>query len=541
MGVVFGEYVSREERIEKHPDIVKVQFLDKNEAVLTQSTVRGIEEGNATDFLYGQELKIKIFTKEVEEGTKINIKLKGKTKSTNQTFPGINTLKWKLEVKNNKCETALFTLPMQWYSEEFEFYDYNSHTTNLKSEDLNTFMAEVTLLAKTAYLPTKENWLKPISYRRNYEELIGLFNTNNSGEKDKQRNYENKFIASNSEIKTNVDAFIEKVITQDITTSEIKTLVEEKAKSLWDAAVKQVQNGNLDDRPLYWARNKMQTWLKRNPLFKDQIDFNTSIVKKGTELDSIITTFEEKSRNYTGIDFSKAGNKKKVLITGFDPFQLNPDPNFNTSMGLDSANTFNPSGIVALYLNENKNLIDNYIYIQTCIFPVRYEDFDKKDVEKLLKEHISEVDVIITTSLNGGSNWFDIEADAIEYRGGFHDNMCIGGKDYSKFNYNSSRFIANTSTKHNLTTLPKIKIFGNDSSININGLIVKYDSTKLNSQKEGGGGNYLSNEIMYRATSIRGDKYKIPVGHFHLANLRSIKRSKEILDVTEIVIKKIIE
>ena len=283
----------------------------------------------------------------------------------------------------------------------------------------------------------------------------------------------------------------------------------------------------------------MQTWLKRNPLFKDQINFEKSIVKKGTELEKIITLFEEKSRNYTGIDFSKAENRKKVLITGFDPFQLNPDTNFNTSMGVDSANTFNPSGIVALHLNGK--LIGNDIYIQTCIFPVRYEDFDKKYVEKLIKEHISDVDVIITTSLNGGNNWFDIEADAIEYRGGFHDNMCIGGQNYSKFKYNSSRFIANTSNKHNLTTLPKTKIFSDNSSININGLIVKYDTTRLNSKTEGGGGNYLSNEIMYRATSIRGNKSKIPVGHFHLANLRTIKRSNEILNVTEIVIKKIVE
>jgi len=165
--------------------------------------------------------------------------------------------------------------------------------------------------------------LKPITYRRNYEELIGLFNTDNSGEKDKENNYENKFINSNSEIKTIVDEFIEKVTTQDITISEIKSLVEEKAKTLWNTSVKQVQGGNLDDRPLYWARNKMQTWLKRNPLFKDQIDIEKSFVKKGTELDNIIILFEESSRNYTGIDFSKARNKKKVLITGFAPFLLN--------------------------------------------------------------------------------------------------------------------------------------------------------------------------------------------------------------------------
>ncbi|MFV0530773.1 MAG: hypothetical protein ACK5MD_04980, partial [Flavobacteriales bacterium] len=312
------------------------------------------------------------------------------------------------------------------------------------------------------------------------------------------------------------------------------------AKQLWDLAVKQVQSGKLDDRPLYWARNKMQVHLKRHPLFEKDIDFETSIVDKNSKLNEIIVLFEELSRNYTGIDFSKAPNgAKKVLITGFAPFQLNPDPNFNTSMGVDSANTFNPSGIVALFFN-NQRLINKDLYVQTCIFPVRYEDFDKNYVEKVVEKHIKEADVIITTSLNGGKDWFDIEADAIEFRGGFHDNMCIGGQNYTQLNYNTNRFLANTSNKHNLTTLPKTKIFGSNSSISINNLIVRFDTTKLNSLTEGGGGNYLSNEVMFRTTSIRGENSNKPVGHFHLANLRDINRVKEIIDVTKEILNKII-
>ena len=282
----------------------------------------------------------------------------------------------------------------------------------------------------------------------------------------------------------------------------------------------------------------MQVRLKQHYLFENDIDFEKSIVKKGTELEKMIQLFEEKSRNYDGIDFSKAGNKKKVLITGFDPFQLNPDINFITSMGLDSANTFNPSGLLALFLQNNKDLLDKNIYVQTSIFPVRYEDFDNLVVENLINKHIGNVDLIMTTSLNGGSNWFDIEADAIEYRGGFHDNLCIGGNNYK--DYNSSRFISNTSNKHNLTTLPKTKIFGNNQSLKINNLIVKFDDSKLNSSTDGVGGNYLSNEIMFRSTSIRGNNSSKPVGHFHLANLGNINRVKEVIDVTIDVIKKII-
>ncbi|QYS91320.1 hypothetical protein JJC04_00035 [Flavobacterium covae] len=76
--------------------------------------------------------------------------------------------------------------------------------------------------------------------------------------------------------------------------------------------------------------------------------------------------------------------------------------------------------------------------------------------------------------------------------------------------------------------------------MNINGLDVRFDSSKLNSSTEGGGGNYLSNEIMYRTTAIRGVSSSKPVGHFHLANLDNITRIKEVIDVAVEVIKKII-
>jgi pyrrolidone-carboxylate peptidase len=291
-----------------------------------------------------------------------------------------------------------------------------------------------------------------------------------------------------------------------------------------------VQSGNLDDRPLYWARNKMQTWLKRNPLFKDQIDFDKSIVKKGTELDDIITLFEEKSRNYTGIDFSKAGNKKKVLITGFDPFQL--DYGFYGDRGVQ---TYNPSGIIALALQENQELLKNNIYIQTCIFPVRYEDFDNQVVEKVVKRNIQKLNLLITTSLNGSNSRFDIEKYAIEYRGGFHDNMCIG--DYDNPKYDKSRFLANKNSNLTQTTLPKEKIFGTEKNTELYGQSIYFDTEQ--SKTTGSGDNYLSNEVMYRATSVRGN-LDLPVGHFHLGNLGDIKNTIDTKEIVIAIIKKIL-
>ena len=481
-------------------------WVDENNQQLTQTK----------NVFYGEKVKIKLITINVSDGREIEVEIKAKQEDkVIYLKEDKNTLKFKIKVKNGEAISEPFYLNPEWYNEEIEKYNYINHQTKIDLDKALTFVFEAKFTdGKRIYkLPREDNdKLKPVTYRRNYEELIGLFNTDNSGNKDKEQNYENKFIDSNSEIKTIVYELIEKVTNQDTTISKIKSLVEEKAKSLWDSAVKQVQSGNLDDRPLYWARNKMQTWLKRNPLFKDQIDFDKSLVKKGTELDNIITLFEENSRNYTGIDFSKAGNKKRVLITGFDPFQLG-----FKFYGESGIQTFNPSGIIALALNNSKELLKNNIYIQTCIFPVRYEDFDNQIVEKVVKKHINnQLSLLMTTSLNGGNPRFDIEKYATEYRGGFHDNMCVG--DYNNPKYDKSRFLANESSKLTETTLPKKKIFGASDNIEVNGQNIYFDTEK--SETTGSGSNYLSNEVMFRATKVRG-ALDIPVGHFHLGNLKT--------------------
>lgn len=514
--------------------ILKGFWLNENDEELTQT------DGLNKNVVYGQKVKVKLLTSHTKDGDIIEVEIKAKK---GEEYIDIDdeqeSLKLTLKAKNNEAISEPFYLNPKWYNEDKENYNYDTHQTEIDPKELLTFIFDAKYKGQDKKhgridLPKDDtSKLKPIAYLRNYEELIGLFNTDNTGEKNKEQNYENKFIDTNSEIKTIVDEFIEKVITQEITIEEIKTLVEEKAKALWDTSVKQVQSGNLDDRPLYWARNKMQTWLKRNPLFIDQIDIGKSLVKKETELDNIIILFEELSRNYTGIDFSKAGNKKKVLITGFDPFQLNPDIDFNSSMGANSATTFNPSGIIALCFN---GFFEDY-YIQTCIFPVRYDDFDKGFVENVIKSNITDVDLIMTTSLNGGNPRFDIEKFATEFRGGFHDNLGIGNSDNQ---YDSSRFIVNQSQNYTETTLPNKKIFEDKTSITIKGNEIYFDTNR--SPKEGSGSNYLSNEIMYRSTKVRDEiDLKTPVGHFHLGNLSSISRANEVKNVVFEIIKKILK
>lgn len=530
--IVFGNYEPVElESFPDNPDpnIIDIEWLDEQGNPIGTKIINGVK---FNDIMYGEKVRVKVKLQNYSDNRMVFIAIKTNNKNISAYKPPIPVMR----VKKNEALSDAFYLPITLYRDEIEEYDYNNHytKTSVPQELYVTVSVRTTLKSKPNQI------LKPYTYFRNYEELVGLFKNDNSGAKHFTDNYENQFIEYDSSIKSIVDDFTAKIT--DIQKISTETKLEEQvrisAKALWGTAVSSVQSGNIDDRPLYWARNKMQVYLKRHPKFKGDIDFERSLSNTHTPLSRLVKLFEELSRNYTGIDFSNAGNKKKILVTGFDPFQLNPDSKFNTSMGLDSAETFNPSGILALFFNNNN--VQQGICVQTCIFPVRYEDFDNGVVEDVIRNHIVNVDIIITTSLNGSSNWFDVEADAIAYRGGFHDNMCIGGQDFSRYNYNSSRFLPNTSNKHNLTTLPKAKIFGNTSSVTINNLIVRFDDSKLNSVTEGGGGNYLSNEIMFRATSVRGASSTKPVGHFHLANLGSITHIKEIIDVTTEIINKIV-
>jgi len=426
--------------------------------------------------------------------------------------------------------------------------------------------------------------LRPVTYRRNYEELIGLHEENNPGNKHILNNYENKYIDDDSEIHDLVENFIGYITTKDLTLDDINKRVELDAKKLWEVGVKIVQGGKLDDRILYWARNKMEVYLKRHPLFKGDIDFKISMVNTGTTtLGDTIRRFEELSRNYTGIDFSKAGNNKKILVTGFDPFGLDSNPKQS-----------NPSGIVALALHNN---IELGAYIYTMMFPVRYTDFDKDIrhdqgqgdgvVEKYIGDVIKDFDAIITVSQSSPGK-YNIDVFATVTRGGYTENMnytrskiqkALNGTcpetigttlpktfEYGKATYYGKYFETETdkdtynrynSRKNRKKIESVIKDFeSKDKSGYYQGKTSQYTKDKafydkikiikkhLNSQKDcdvtnfpkqytfsGPGSNYLSNEIFYRVSKLREDYDKnLPTGHFHISQIQKgtedLKRTK---------------
>lgn len=489
------------------------------------------------DFLYGEKVQVELISDLFESGEEIDVEV---TSNLSLGFKQNFTIK----VKGKKATTPFFLIPIKEYDDSIEIYDYTAHLTYCDQVSIKCFGVSIKSKNLNKFFDNDKDTLKPHSYMRNYEELIGLFKTSNSGDKHQMDNYENLFIKINPEIEKLSENFVKYITeTDNLNIEKIKQRVTADSIQLWNLAVKQVHGGTSDDRPLYWARNKMQTYLKRHPLFKNDIDFKKSLVKKDTPLDKQIISFEENSRNYKNVSFSKAPiGSKKVLITGFDPFQLDPkyyqftDP----SVGI---RTFNPSGIVALTLHKNAELLSKNIFIQTCIFPVRYEDFDNQCVENVINRNFNEVDMIMTSSRNHSTSC-DVEKYAIEYRGGFHDNANIGDASTS---YDASRFKPNKSSNKTQTTLPQAKIFGSSliDTLNISGQPIKFDVSSTSTL--GSGSNYLSNEVMYRATSIRDTIQKSlpisqrkPVGHFHLRDLGTITQIDSLVIVVKEIVKKVV-
>jgi Subtilase family len=177
-----------------------------------------------------------------------------------------------------------------------------------------------------------------------------------------------------------------------------------------------------DDRILYWARIKMMVKMKSHPY----------LCRVLTERNTLVKLFETKSRGYDAVSFSAAGTRKKVLITGFDPFQIGS----NRMRG-------NASGAAVLALHgQNLSLGSVEIHVQTAIFPVRYADFQQNPapnegtgvveqvVERLINPAHPDYDaansphMIVTVSLGGGFEFW-VDRFASRRRGGAPDNLSV--------------------------------------------------------------------------------------------------------------------
>ncbi|MBZ6228895.1 pyroglutamyl peptidase [Streptomyces olivaceus] len=304
---------------------------------------------------------------------------------------------------------------------------------------------------------------------------------------------------------------------------EARRLVAREGSALWRRAVDRVQgrgpaHGDLsrdDDRPLYWARlgmtRELRTW---------EPGFGLSERQRVGLLDEL----ERTSRGQCDIRLpqhrtgSGGGGKgvKRVLLTGFDPFTLDRDIRIS-----------NPSGAVALALDGTViDTPDGPARVETAVFPVRWQDFAEGTVERALRPYLPKVDLFTTVS-QGRVGKFDVERTNGAWRGGFPDNDNVSRTETVPVADPASQ------PQWTTTTLPYEAIAAADTGrfpvldntavteIPAGGTepVVRPDGpTPGSTAREGGGGNYLSNEIAYRATLLRdrlGLHGTLPGGHVH--------------------------
>ncbi|CAM5368428.1 hypothetical protein GCM10010329_16000 [Streptomyces spiroverticillatus] len=289
--------------------------------------------------------------------------------------------------------------------------------------------------------------------------------------------------------------------------------VDRHGAQLWRRAVDRVQGrgpagGDLsrgDDRPLYWARlamtRELRSWAP---------EFGLS----GRDRDRLVERLERTSRGQDSIRFAGKG-LRRVLVTGFDPFTLDRDIRIG-----------NPSGATALALDGTviRTADGRLARIETAVFPVRWDDFADGEVERALRPHLRGVDLFTTIS-QGRPGRFDVERFNGAWRGGFGDNLNVGRTGPVPVADPASQ------PQWTRTSLPykriveastgRFPVYDNTSVTEIpagqTGPVVRPDGpTPGSAARAGGGGDYLSNEIAYRATLLR-DRLglKIPGGHLH--------------------------
>ncbi|MFJ8665494.1 pyroglutamyl peptidase [Streptomyces sp. NPDC093600] len=301
---------------------------------------------------------------------------------------------------------------------------------------------------------------------------------------------------------------------------EAERAVAHQGARLWRRAVDRAQgrgpaHGDLsrdDDRPLYWARlgmtRELRSW---------QPEFPLTPAARARLLDRL----ERSSRGQDSIHHPAGKGVKRVLMTGFDPFTLDRDVRIS-----------NPSGATALALDGTwiRTADGTPARVETAVFPVRWADFGDGTVERTLRAHLPRVDLFTTVS-QGRVGRFDIERYNGAWRGGFPDNENVSRTETVP--------VADPATQPQwtATTLPYRAIVAADT-----GRFPVYDNTAVteipagstvpvtrpdgptegSTARAGGGGDYLSNEIAYRATLLR-DRLgltRLPGGHVHTPVLR---------------------
>lgn len=262
---------------------------------------------------------------------------------------------------------------------------------------------------------------------------------------------------------------------------------------LWRAAVRRAQAPQTwdayDDRPLYWARLQVTRALRQwQPAFP-------------------LGRFDRASRGVTDVRFDTG--VRRIAVTGFDPFQL-----FGTSVRRS-----NPSGAAALRLDGRVfDTPQGRVVVQAAVLPVLWGTFDQGVVERFFGGAAAQSAHAFVTVSQGRPDQFDVERWAGRWRGGGADNNGVGSTgpapDAAGWPQPAHEFIE--------TTLPVDRLVNAGTGpyrVLYNRFFCEWplgttpgtgvfdcrtdEPTPGAAAAQGSGGDYLSNESMYRANRLR--------------------------------------
>ncbi|GAB2574274.1 pyroglutamyl-peptidase I [Microlunatus antarcticus] len=318
--------------------------------------------------------------------------------------------------------------------------------------------------------------------------------------------------------------------------AELTAAVRQAGAELWTAAVDRAQGrsgqGDLDpydDRPLYWARLVLSATLRR----LDSPHLTVQHQRHGLLriLDRTSRGIERPSTGSGSVGWADARpGDLRVMVSGFDVF------------GLDqSVRHSNPSGAAALQLDGRRlQTAHGDALVRAVVLPVGYADFDQCVVEDaygpVLRPGDDRADLIMTISMTSRGR-MDVEKWAANARGGTPDNQrdqhfgSVARASHWPQPFDSPDWIE--------TTLPYaamvdagtgpwpvvlkegIREWPAGTFPDPTALVERPDPSPGSTAAAGTGGDYLSNESMYRSNRLRQalHAWDVPGGHLHISAL----------------------
>jgi pyrrolidone-carboxylate peptidase len=287
-------------------------------------------------------------------------------------------------------------------------------------------------------------------------------------------------------------------------------LVERSGVQLWETAVDRAQNrrpdlGTLDrydDRPLYWARLEMSRALRQ---WKPR--FGLDAAARG----ALLTSLDHGARGLNSTPVPPGSRARTIMVSGFDPFQLN-------GAGVRISN---PAGVSALQLDGRTfDTPQGKVVVRAVSFPVVWGYFDRGIVEAAYAPALSSrrPPSMIMTISQGRPGRFDIERWAGNWRGGAPDNNDAGEtgavppaagwpQPPSQFIETSlpyQRMIDAGTGPYPVDLNREFCVWPSSSEPGVGQEVCRTDEPLPGEvAAQGGGGNYLSNESMYRSNRVR--------------------------------------